>query len=340
MPTGKFNDSLLRYFDATDGAFTSMTQAEIDKKTFNVKSIIRKLLVDKLTNLTLRALNSSDNLAKFKISDKVPGFASDTVELVCKYSKPNKDEMSIYFNEGKGIPNQYFVAGNIWFIYFKLGDPSPWLGIMSEAQFLSTKDSNSESMDFVVNEVETEDAERILEFTFDVNSAQFEKTAAPRETQTRAATPRARVISHKKLKTQEKNNEIRGKKGEEIALKVEKDRMAACGRADLVDKIIWVADTMDGLGYDIESFDFDIDGNEYRIFIEVKATSGGLSTPFIISENERRVSHEKGKCYYIYRIYDLDKNGENVKYYKVNGCVDAGFELEPVTYKAYAKGEL
>src|SRR5262249_19513066 len=100
-------------------------------------------------------------------------------------------------------------------------------------------------------------------------------------------------------------NRTLGQAGEEFVLRVEVDRLVFAGRRDLARQVTWVSSEIgDGLGYDIESFSDD--GS--TIFIEVKTTKGPISTPFYISENERRIAAEKKAAFRLYRVFSFNKN--------------------------------
>lgn len=97
-----------------------------------------------------------------------------------------------------------------------------------------------------------------------------------------------------------------GKKGEEIVLKFEQERLKSDERLqNKVSDIKHVSkEKGDGDGYDIESFMVDENTNEIKpLYIEVKSTTSNLTTPFIMSKNEIDVSETYGESYVIYRLY-------------------------------------
>ena len=126
-----------------------------------------------------------------------------------------------------------------------------------------------------------------------------------------------------------------GLSGEELVLAYEKEKMLKNNREDLIDKIDWVSSYDDNRGYDIESFDFDENGREYEIFIEVKTTEEGEKSSFFISSNEINTMKEKKEKYWIYRVSKINK--EPV-FYKINGQeFFETFGVEPYTYIANFK---
>ena len=337
MSTGIFNDRLKRFFNAESGAFTTMTSAEVGKSTFNVKSDIRKLLIEKLGETNVRALNSTNNLAKFKVSEKTTLITTSELKLVCKYSKPPpKNEMTIYFTEKNGVPQKALQSGNVWFIYFKSDDSTPWLGIMTPSEW-ENAGSDSTCADFFEDESENE-TDNPPQYDFEFEKAIFNQVTQPKGEKRISTEKRKKpTISHNKLLRQNEAKKLKGRKGEEIVLWLEQKRLKDKGRIDLAKKVLWVAQKTDGLGYDIESFDLDKSGKEYKIFIEVKTTSEGIETPFNVSLNEVETSIEKGESYWIYRIFNLNETGKNIGYFISKGSVKKNFDLSPVAFKAKNK---
>jgi len=95
-----------------------------------------------------------------------------------------------------------------------------------------------------------------------------------------------------------------GDLGEQWMVNREKRILKENGRPDLAAKVEWVAKTIgDGLGYDIESRT--LEGK--KMYIEVKSTTGGLSTPFYITKNELDKSKKYAENYYLYRVYAIDE---------------------------------
>jgi hypothetical protein len=104
-----------------------------------------------------------------------------------------------------------------------------------------------------------------------------------------------------------------GKRGEELVLHHERERLIAAGRNDLARKIEWTSQERgDGAGYDIASFATD---GSSRL-IEVKTTNGPAKTPFYMSENERLFSEERPDAFRLMRLYDFSTK-------------PSGFELLP-----------
>ena len=99
------------------------------------------------------------------------------------------------------------------------------------------------------------------------------------------------------------NNTELGKKGEDVVVEYEKNRLILEGREDLAAKVF----TTREIAGNAERFDvlsFDKDGNEK--YIEVKTTKGGLNNVFHISENEIEFSEQYQDRYYLYRVYNFN----------------------------------
>ncbi|MNF66851.1 hypothetical protein D3C84_486500 [compost metagenome] len=106
--------------------------------------------------------------------------------------------------------------------------------------------------------------------------------------------------------------------------------MCDAGRNDLASKVEHIALSDSAAGYDILSFE--LDGSER--FIEVKTTTGPVSTPFYISENEVAVSRQLQERFWLYRVHSYSREKNSAVFYVKNGDVSKGFELTPTTYKA------
>lgn len=339
MYTGRFDEKLNCYFGSVDGAYTTVTREEIRKQTFNVKSVIRQILEEKLgkENIPRTGRENANELMKFNIYEGTIGSKDITTNKIkCKYSKPNRNEMTIYFANSLFIPKEKIKPNDKWFIYFKANDSTPWFGLVRDETWNQILRGN-------INEAEEEEYKSIsinnkeINYKFNVNNLTITNTEPPKELQRRSGQKRTRRGRKIDWVLNEKNKNVKGEKGEEIAIEIEKRRLKELGREDLIDSIIWASkDEGDGLGYDIKSVDI-IDGQVVPIYIEVKATSKGINEPFHIEANEIEASNEYDDKYYIYRIYDMKEESSEVKYYKRNGSVSRGFDLKAVTYKAYVK---
>ena len=137
------------------------------------------------------------------------------------------------------------------------------------------------------------------------------------------------------LKKAERDAKI-GLKGEELVLDYERKRLEAAGRSDLLDKIMWVAEDDDSLGYDIQSFDFDDNGDIREIHIEVKTTKSELNNPFFITYNELKALDDDPDNYRIYRV-SIKKGVPTV--YVIRGTeLKERFSLAPYNYLASLEG--
>lgn len=109
-------------------------------------------------------------------------------------------------------------------------------------------------------------------------------------------------VYHKNIKEQQENNDRIGKKGEELILNLEKERLLQEGHPELSDKVKIVSEDY-SLGYDVLSYN--CDGTER--YIEVKSTTSGLNHgQFYISANELSKSKILNN-YYLYFVFKIDK---------------------------------
>ncbi|HEY9143671.1 MAG TPA: DUF3883 domain-containing protein [Arenimonas sp.] len=154
--------------------------------------------------------------------------------------------------------------------------------------------------------------------------------APPKQT-TRVADPavQSRLIPHRRdYVEREARNRKLGLAGELFVLEFEARRLHALGKKALSDRVEHVSRTRgDGLGYDVLSFEES--GRE--IFVEVKTTTNSLLTPFFISAGEVRFSKDNPEEFRLARVFDFR---ERPRMYIVPGAIDAGFTLNPVTYRA------
>lgn len=347
--TGEFNTTHKNYFDAGSGAYTSITQTEIDKQTFNVKAAIKNLLILKLGKSNIPTRNSSQQHITFKLFGGLKAVYGATADIICKFSKPDKDEMSIYFSNHDFIDKSKLHDGDVWCIFFRPSDKTPWFGLFASGEWdnitrtgraevprilQAGAQKGKENLDTVRDENAASPT-----YEFDISSLQPQETDPPGTffiNNEESQSGRKKVISKSQSIRSEANKQARGRAGETVVLEFEKRRLCVAGRPDLVPS--WVAKDTDGDGYDIISYNIDESGVEHEIYIEVKTTSAGIDTPFNISANEVSVSREKGNSYYIYRLYNFNPNeNKSICYYKINGSVEQNFHLKPAEYLAYKK---
>lgn len=123
-------------------------------------------------------------------------------------------------------------------------------------------------------------------------------------------------------------NRTLGKKGEELFLHHERQRLVLAGRNDLADDVCWVSDVEgDGAGYDIRSFE--TNGSER--LIEVKTTNGHAKTPFFLSENERTFSEVRPDAFRLMRLYNFARQPAA---FEIQPPLDNWVKLNPVSYRA------
>lgn len=119
--------------------------------------------------------------------------------------------------------------------------------------------------------------------------------------------------------------------GEKTVLKYEITKLVALGRQDLADKVIHTSAVEgDGAGYDIQSFN----SSGELIYIEVKATRGGINSDFFISPNELRFSLLNANSYFLYRLFDFNKSSRDFSFFILQGDIAGACELEPISFRA------
>lgn len=146
--------------------------------------------------------------------------------------------------------------------------------------------------------------------------------------------------SHHNYKNENETKRLHGKIGEQIALEAEKKRLKKLGLEDLIDHVQLISQisediTLDGLGYDIISF------NEKRekVCIEVKTSYSKKDKPFFISRKELELlqglkeEHDCKNCL----IYYLLINDNNVIIKSISPQEISNLKLKPMLYKVESK---
>lgn len=185
------------------------------------------------------------------------------------------------------------------------------------------------------------DLEQYLESGFEtieievpeVNTYNYESPSdPPPRTRNLEDAQRQRQFSgrHVNYSENESKNRKLGIEGEEFILEQEKNFLINNGRPDLADNVQHTAKVIgDGTGYDIKSYD--LDGRVK--FIEVKTTTGGDKTPFMMSINEVEFSKKNPDNYYLYRVYHFNREIKKGEFYVIQGNVEENFHTEPINFK-------
>lgn len=93
-------------------------------------------------------------------------------------------------------------------------------------------------------------------------------------------------------------------------------------------KVRWVAmEDGDGAGYDILSYSR---RGEER-WLEVKTTNGPATTPFWVTENERRVSEQRPDVFRLTRLYDFSRSPSA---FRLKPPLTDHVRLSPTQYRA------
>ena len=325
---GSFDSSLNRAFRSSSGAYTSITQAEIDKQTYNVKACIRTLLVQKLGRTGIpKAKSGSSQTIHFLVCPHTR-ISLPEINLQCKFSKPDHDEMSLYLSRDL-FPKSQLSPGDIWYVYFRENSNTPIFGLLSASEWNGLRQELENGVEPPVPRTERTVEARITGTLTETEPPHIQNHSSKKS----ASSYRNRRFDEEK----QKKNAVIGKQGEQFVLAYEKMKLIAAGRGDLADKVDWVANDCDGFGYDIISYDTDTSGNPRKIFIEVKTTQGDINQPFFISANEVAVSHILCDDYFIYRVFNYKDHSSDCSFYKVCGSVDDNFQLNVIQYLASKK---
>ena len=207
--------------------------------------------------------------------------------------------------------------------------------------FVNAVNSVADSSKQIIDEVETDEViTKEIKYEKSISEINLSEVPPPKTIPTEekeVVMGTIKSLNEQEAAMKEKNRKKKGIYGEALAIQIEKDRLTKLGRPDLIEKIDHVAKRKDGLGYDIKSVDIDGDGNEIDIYIEVKTTSGGIDRAFYVSAREVYASKMYGEDYYIYRIFGVNEDADDIQYYKLKGSIRDTCNLKEVSYIAIAK---
>lgn len=166
----------------------------------------------------------------------------------------------------------------------------------------------------------------------------LKKVAIPKpQKQTVKTITTKKKTKHDYIKESIKQTQI-GERGERLVFDFEKTKLLSAqkeGKIKSIENLLkWVSLEDDSAGYDILSYDID---NKEPIYIEVKATTSGKTTPFYISNGELSFSKGHASNYRLYRVFNL--RNDVAEFYELSGDISTNttIELEGETYKVSLK---
>lgn len=131
-----------------------------------------------------------------------------------------------------------------------------------------------------------------------------------------------------------KRNQILGLEGELFVIAYEQLFLESIGREDLSSKIEHKSVTEgDGLGFDVLSFD----KNGKPKHIEVKTTIGNANAQFYMTQNELSFMEINPATYYIYRVYDFNREERTGKVVVLNNSIMEQIDLIPNSFRCKLK---
>lgn len=112
------------------------------------------------------------------------------------------------------------------------------------------------------------------------------------------------------------DKKVLGNLGEEFVMLYERQQLIDKGKPKLAKKIRHISvEEGDGTGFDILSFE----PNGKKKFIEVKTTTGDFKQQFFISQTELARSIQEKEQYYLYRVYNFDRETNSGKIKVIQG---------------------
>jgi hypothetical protein len=134
-------------------------------------------------------------------------------------------------------------------------------------------------------------------------------------------------------KQDEKNTSL-GKLGELLVLRHEEKELITINHDFDKNPLIHQSDKESESPYDIKSYD----ENGGIKYIEVKTTEGSRSTDFFMSSGERKFASENIDNYYIYRVWQYDKNTDEGECFIINGSsMERILDFIPINYQLRLK---
>jgi len=132
----------------------------------------------------------------------------------------------------------------------------------------------------------------------------------------------------------DRKNRKLGKIGEELVFASKRSEQIKAGRKDLADRVEMVCRTLgESAGYDIRSFDKH-SGEE--IHLEVKTTSGPLTTPFFMSSAEVEYAKSCAHRYKICRVYAYSAEAKDIWFFEIDKPTEA-LDFTPVSFRVRCK---
>ena len=138
------------------------------------------------------------------------------------------------------------------------------------------------------------------------------------------------------IETNIKNKEL-GDLGELLVFNLEKKRVFKELGEEYVSKVQHISQIDDTKGYDILSLEKNDEGEIVEKYIEVKTTEGNINTQFYISAGELKFSKNNREQYYLYRVYNYNKETGDANIIIKKGNIEEKSVLTPKSYIAYLK---
>lgn len=298
-------------------SFKEKFKSEWENNLTKVANYFRSKIVNKDFNL-----NSID----LKVNKNTRGYGYEVSNVIAKYYDISLNNIELE----KGIKDLIDIYSDICNIIIETSYSEIIDNILSNTStsLINIASATKEIEQAILKEANSEEAEIVTLREIEIPNTHKKSVTKYVEMQNKKIKKKDYLGSAKKqMKT--------GLRGEQLVIEYEKQKMIDNNREDLIDKINWVSEIDDSRGYDIESFDFDKQGKEYRIYIEVKTTESNEKNAFMITANELNALRKNSDKYWIYRVGKL-KN-EPV-FFKINGEeFDNIISLKGYTYYAEIK---
>jgi hypothetical protein len=244
------------------------------------------------------------------------------VEINCQYSNHSEGKKISLPKSKVELFNEYLESANYSPLVIQKERISKytWARLVEETQnYIYKNAALYDELEKLVNEKSILRDSQIVEFS-------LLETDPPKQTKSYVNTKRSFKGRDTDWSKKHTTSIFLGREGESLVIEHEKRKLK---QYNLIEKIDLIQKQLDGVGYDILSFDKE--GNE--IHIEVKTTKGNKDEPFYMSANEVEYFKEYPENYFLYRLYDYHYLTKTAEFYILTAKQLESSEMNPTNYE-------
>ena len=167
----EFDKGLLQIFDAVEGAYSIVTEAEADKghitTTGPEAKIIRSFFGDGEIHIGAKKLDPDNATKSFFLFDGSTN--SKIANLTVNFPKPAKSELHVYMHGGQGFRP---VSGDVWFVFRRHESEHLFIGSMPNENWYGSKKNG----DYYSEEIEDEVLQTLIHEPVSLKSLKMSKS--------------------------------------------------------------------------------------------------------------------------------------------------------------------